>query len=99
MIHAHAPHVQTLFARGLSLDASVLVEEGEMLGPVQWVGRYRSGSADLARAVASALELGRACVLDGHGAVTVGSTIREAESRMLMLDRLAMLTVAARGGE
>jgi L-fuculose-phosphate aldolase len=94
VVHGHPPAVQALTARRRQPDLGVLVEGVEFLGFVAWVGRLPPGSLDLAEAVTGGMAQGPACLLEGHGAVTVGSTMAEALRRMLLLERVAQLTLA-----
>jgi len=95
IVHAHPPATQALTARGRQPDLGILVEGVEFLGFVAWVGRLPPGSMALAEAVAGAIDQGPACLLEGHGAVTVGASMDEAMRRMLLLERVARLTIAA----
>lgn len=98
VVHAHPPAVQALSHRGRAPDTGLLTEGAELLGSVSWVAALPPGSAELAEATAQALARCPACVLAGHGAVTVGTSMDQALRRMLLLERLAALTSAAEGG-
>lgn len=93
VVHAHAFHVQVLSSANRLPDWQLLVEGAEMLGRVAWVGAHPPGSKALARAVGEALESARACVLDRHGAVVAARSVAEAVFLMMLLERLAALTV------
>jgi L-fuculose-phosphate aldolase len=93
VVHAHPAAVQGLSQTGRVPDCSLLTEGGMLLGAVAWVPALRPGSAELAEATAHALAHGPACVLERHGAVTVGGTVEQALLRMLVLERLAALTL------
>ncbi len=95
VVHAHPLHVQALAMSSRLPDCTLLMEGTELLGTVGWTGCYEPGSGELALAVADALATSRACVLYRHGAVTVGSTMSRAVRRMMLLERLAILTLAA----
>jgi L-fuculose-phosphate aldolase len=95
VVHAHPPQVQVLSGADRVPDCSYLVEGDQLLTGVARVPRMEPGSGGLARAVTEAMQQVPACVLDCHGAVTYGSTVDEAMRRMLLLERLANLTVAA----
>jgi L-fuculose-phosphate aldolase len=95
VVHAHPPAVQCLATTNRTPDCGLLVEGGELIGGVGWVGRLEPGSAALAEAVVEALSWWPACVLDGHGALTIGVSIHEALRRMMLLERLARMTEAA----
>ncbi len=93
VVHAHPPRVLALAMQG-RLPQIDLLEEGEMLlGGVMLVGFAPSGSGEFAEAVARALATTPACVIERHGAVTVGGDVETALRRMLVLERLAELTL------
>ncbi|HOC42572.1 MAG TPA: class II aldolase/adducin family protein [Thermoanaerobaculales bacterium] len=94
VVHAHPPSVQALSHRGRVPDCSLLTEGSLLLGTVAWVATLPPGSGELAEAAAHALARAPACVLAQHGAVTVGGTVDQATRRMLLLERLAALTLA-----
>lgn len=95
VVHAHPPQVQVLSGADRVPDCSYLVEGQQLLTGVGRVPRMAPGSEELARAAAEDMRDAPACVLDCHGAVTIGSTVDEAMRRMLLLERLANLTVAS----
>ena len=63
-----------------------------MLGRIVSAAYFEEGSLALAGAAADALTRANACVLCGHGAVTIGSSLMQAYVRMLDLERAASLT-------
>lgn len=94
VIHAH-PRATLALAALRRIPRVDLLEEGELLvGDVALVDFAPSGSADLAEAVASALETAPACVIERHGAVTVAAEVELAVRRILLLERLSELTLA-----
>jgi len=93
VLHAHPPRVQALAGRGLPPECGLLVEGTELLGTAAWVEPCPPGSRALEEAVVAALEQAPACVLARHGALVVGRTVREALLRLLLLERLAELTL------
>lgn len=95
IVHAHPPQVQALDGTDRVPDCRLLTEGQQLLGRVAWVHSLEPGSDALAYEVATALEHAPACILDRHGAVTVGSSVEQALRRMLLLERLAKLTAAA----
>ncbi len=92
VVHAHPPQTLALAGAGLLPDCAVLEEGTQLLGAVSWVPSVDPGSLRLAQDVATALLDAPACVLERHGAVTLGRTLEEALRRMLLLERLAGLT-------
>jgi L-fuculose-phosphate aldolase len=97
VVHAHPPQVQVLAGAGRVPDCDLLLQGQQLLTRVGGVGPMAPGSHELADAVAQVLSETQACVLDRHGAVTVGRTVDEAMRRMLLLERVANLTVASLG--
>ncbi len=95
VVHAHPPGVQALAGRGIVPDLSLLLEAGPILGGVAQVGPLSPGSRELAMTVARACAGATACVLERHGAVAIGPTVKLAVLRMLLLERLAQLTLEA----
>ncbi len=95
VVHAHPPQVQVLAGAGRVPDCNLLLEGQQLLNRVAGVGSMPPGSQELADAVVGALDEAQACVLDRHGAVTFGRTVDEAMRRMLLLERVATLTVAS----
>jgi L-fuculose-phosphate aldolase len=91
VVHAHPPHLLALSLRGERPDWKMLLETQALLGPVAAVGPHAPGSEELAAGVATGLASAGACVLERHGAVTVGGTLDEAMLRMLLLERVAAL--------
>jgi L-fuculose-phosphate aldolase len=94
IVHAHPPRLLRLDAEGKLPVWRRLEDRGKMLGSVVAVPYHAEGTLALARATASALRSARACVLQQHGAVTVGPTLMAAFVRMLDLERAASLTGA-----
>jgi L-fuculose-phosphate aldolase len=95
VVHAHPPRVQEIAAADRIPDCELLVEGRHLLGSVGRVDPIEPGSWRLAGAVVAALETAPACMMDRHGAVSVGPDVGVAVRRMLLLERLATLTLTA----
>lgn len=95
IVHAHPPAVQGLAARGRRPKLAALVEAAWMLSAIGQVPSLPAGSEILASAVEEELIEGEACVLEGHGAVTVGGSLAVAVRRMMLLERLASVTAVS----
>jgi L-fuculose-phosphate aldolase len=95
VVHAHPVAVQGLSRAGRAPDCSLLTEGALLLGAVARVPALPPGSLELADATAHALAHAPACVLERHGAVTVGGTVDQALWRMLVLERLSALTLGS----
>jgi L-fuculose-phosphate aldolase len=89
VVHAHPPQVLRLAGSGRVPDPDWLDGDERVFGRVLEVPRLEEGSRALARAAADALAATVACVLLGHGAVTVGPDVETALERMLLLERAA----------
>jgi len=96
VVHAHPPKLLELDAAGGSPRFRVVEDRGKMLGRIVSAAHFAEGSRELAVAAAEELVRANACVLCGHGAVTVGSSLMEAYVRMLDLERAASLTPVRR---
>jgi L-fuculose-phosphate aldolase len=94
VVHAHPPRVQELAALGRVPDCALLLEAELLIGCVCRVAGLPPGSRELAGAVARGLEGGTVCVMERHGAITAASTMDMAVLRMLLLERLAGLSLA-----
>jgi L-fuculose-phosphate aldolase len=92
IVHAHPPRLLQLDADGKLPVWRRLEDRGKMLGSIVTVPYHAEGTLALAQATASALRSARACVLQSHGAVTVGPSLMAAFVRMLDLERAASLT-------
>jgi L-fuculose-phosphate aldolase len=92
IVHAHPPRLLRLDAEDKLPVWRRLEDRGKMLGSVVAVPYHAEGTLALAQATASALKFAKACVLQKHGAVTVGPSLMAAFVRMLDLERAATLT-------
>jgi L-fuculose-phosphate aldolase len=92
VVHAHPPRLLGLDARGKLPVWRRLEDGGKKLGAVVAVPYHAEGTRALAEATADAVRAVKACVLRGHGAVTVGPDLMAAFVRMLDLERAASLT-------
>ena len=92
IVHAHPARLLQLDAVGKLPVWRRLEDRGKMLGSVVAVPYHAEGTLALAQSTASALKTAKACVLQKHGAVTIGPTLMAAFVRMLDLERAASLT-------
>jgi len=92
IVHAHPPRLLRLDAAGGLPRSRIIEDRGKMLGRIVSAAYFEEGSLALATAAADALMRANACVLCGHGAVTVGPSLMQAYVRMLDLERAASLT-------
>jgi L-fuculose-phosphate aldolase len=90
-VHTHAP-IATAFGicnqtfPPINTDAVFLRDTVT----VPW---FMPGSKDLADAVAAALQKSRGAILQNHGLMTVGKTLRDAATRSMMLEETAKLVL------
>lgn len=98
IVHTHARFATTLACLHLEIPPLhymlvTLSDEGKV--PLAAYATY--GTEDLARNAAEALgEAHHACLLENHGAITVGDTAAEAYSRTEVLEEMAELYYRAR---
>lgn len=97
IVHAH-PVTACAFAASRSEIDPTLSEEGCLvLGRIARTPYFRTGTPELADAVARAAAEGAgAVVMTNHGVTTVGRTLLEAFDRLEVVETLARLTLLAR---
>jgi ribulose-5-phosphate 4-epimerase/fuculose-1-phosphate aldolase len=98
-VHTHAPYVTAFGITNqqwppINTDAIFLADTKI----VPWL---MPGSAELAEAVGEALRASRGAILQCHGLMAVGKTMRDAATRAMMLEETAKLVLLAKqfGGE
>lgn len=90
-VHTHAP-VATAF--GICNQAfPPFNTDAVLLRDTVTVPWYMPGSEELANAVESALGRSRACILQNHGLMTVGSSLRKAATRAMILEETAKIAL------
>jgi L-fuculose-phosphate aldolase len=95
VVHTHSPYATTLSTVVDELPAIHYTIHG-LGGPVR-VARYHTfGTAELAASVGEALAGRRGAILQNHGTLTYGATLREAYGRSVLLEWLATLYWRAR---
>jgi L-fuculose-phosphate aldolase len=88
IVHTHSPEVVALSATQSVLPA-VHYAVFRLGGPLTVVGYSRFGSDRLAHAVALAMSDRMAAILQNHGAVARGASLREAYDRAVLVEWLA----------
>lgn len=88
VVHTHSPEVIALSVTCEELPA-VHYAIARLGGPVRVAPYTRFGSEGLAHGARSALEGHTAAILQNHGAITYGPTLREAYDRAALLEWLA----------
>ena len=96
VIHAHPPHATAFAAASASLDELMLPEMLVLLGPVALVPYATPGTEQLAEHLKLYLQNHDGFLLENHGALTVGSDLREAALRMELVEHNAQITMLVR---
>jgi len=96
VVHAHPPTATAFAATSTPLDQLMLPEMVVLLGPVALVPYATPGSEELGRQLARYLPDHDAFLLENHGALTVGQSLRQAAYRMELIEHNARITLAAR---
>lgn len=96
VVHGHAVHATALVLAGLRVRP--ITTEAAFLGDVPVLRYYSPGSRELAEAVREAFSSGerRAVLLQNHGFITVGSTLRAAANLAQILEHTAQMLVLCR---
>ena len=98
-VHTHAP-VATAF--GITSQSFPPINtDAIFLADTQIVPWFMPGSKELADAVGEALKLSRGAILQCHGLMSVGKTMRDAATRAMMLEETAKIVLYCKqfGGE
>jgi L-fuculose-phosphate aldolase len=98
-VHTHAPYVT---AFGITNQKFPPINtDAIFLADTQIVPWSMPGSKELADAVAEALKVSRGAILQCHGLMAVGKTMRDAATRAMMLEETAKLVIYCKqfGGE
>jgi L-fuculose-phosphate aldolase len=101
VVHAHPPTANGFAVAGLPLTRPTLAEIVYALGEVPLAEYATPTTPDLARRAAKYLRDHDAVLLANHGAISVGSDLRDAFYKMEMVEHLAHVTLVATllGGE
>jgi L-fuculose-phosphate aldolase len=96
VVHVHPPAACGFAASGTTLPCDLLSESADLLGAVPTVPFARPGTDEVAEGLRPYL-VGSAVafLLGNHGAVTVGSDLREAYHRMEILEHTAQVALNA----
>jgi L-fuculose-phosphate aldolase len=98
-VHTHAPMATAFGITGQKFPP--INTDAIFLADTRTVPWYMPGSSELADAVGEALKVSRGAILQCHGLMTVGKTMRDAATRAMMLEETAKLVLYCRqfGGE
>jgi ribulose-5-phosphate 4-epimerase/fuculose-1-phosphate aldolase len=95
VVHVHAPALIAIGLRGYDIE-DALPEVGIATGSIVVIEPTESGSEELGRKVGEAVALGgRVILLHRHGAVAVGSTLRDAADRIELAELSAYAVLLA----
>jgi ribulose-5-phosphate 4-epimerase/fuculose-1-phosphate aldolase len=99
VLHFQSPYATVMATsyRGPYASFCTIPEIPYYLGEIGWVNYYCPGSAELSEKVSKKIEKGHdAVILQNHGQLVVGSSIRDAVQKALFLE-LACMTVVLNG--
>jgi L-fuculose-phosphate aldolase len=94
--HAHPPTATGFAAAGLALEEPVLPEVIVELGRIPLAPYGTPGTQEICDGLEPLIELHDAILLENHGVVTCGATLRSAYHRMETVEHLARILVVAR---
>lgn len=97
VIHAHAPYATAFALAGRTLIGSRLAEVTECLGEIPLVRFAPPGTAELASGAAEKAAAHNGVLLEAHGPVVWGDTLRRALYRMEELELACKITAIAEG--
>lgn len=94
--HAHPPHATAFATAGIGMTACVIPEIIVALGSVP-LARYATPSTEeVPAAVGEHVKTADAILLENHGALTLGRTIKDAHWKMESIDHAARIMLLAR---
>lgn len=92
VVHLHPPSCTVLAVRGHMLRPAITPEGVLVLGNfVPTIDYATPGSEELAKNIINGLGASQACLLQSHGALTVGKDVLDAFSRMETMEYIATL--------
>lgn len=95
VIHAHAPHATAFALAGKTLSGCRLAEVTECLGEIPLLSFAPPGSLKLAEQVGTAARDFNGALLEAHGPVCWGGTLRQALYRMEELELACKIVLLA----
>jgi L-fuculose-phosphate aldolase len=93
VIHAHPSFCIALSTVGLNLNTPLYPDQAVFLEKVLTLPFYLPGSKELAEAVGEAAKKHNCILLKNHGAITLGSSLREAYYRLEIMEESAKIIV------
>lgn len=92
VVHAHPVYATSFAIAGIPLDQPILSEAMLQIGAVPVAHYAKPGTAEVPDSIAPFVKNGAAVLLSNHGALTWGSSLDEALSRMEVLETYARIT-------
>ncbi|MFZ0389225.1 MAG: class II aldolase/adducin family protein [Calditrichia bacterium] len=96
VIHAHPPYVLALNLAGLAPDKPYLPESALLLGKVPTVPYARPSTPQVPRSIHTHIKKTDVLILDRHGSLTVGASLKEAYQKLEILEHTAKIIWLAR---
>ncbi|MCP5118163.1 MAG: class II aldolase/adducin family protein [bacterium] len=96
VVHAHPPTAMAFAAASVPLDQLQLPEMLVLLGPVALVPYATPGGEALAQRLAEFLPDHDAFLLENHGALSLGRSVRQAALRMVLIEQNAVVSLHVR---
>lgn len=96
VVHAHPPMATAFAAAGLSLKECLLAETALLLGHVPLAPYATPSTQEVPASIRPLVKRCDALLLANHGAVTYGSSLKEAHFKMETLEHSAKVTYYAR---
>ncbi|MFN7975912.1 MAG: class II aldolase/adducin family protein [Acidobacteriota bacterium] len=96
IVHAHPPYATSFAVAGIALDRPLLAEAVVDLGIVPIAPYGRPGAGQLAAAIADLAKSHDVVLMANHGAICLGTTLREAFYRMETLEHYAQIALLTR---
>lgn len=99
VVHAHPVYATSFSIAGIALDQPILTEAMLQIGAVPVAHYAKPGTTDVPDSIAPYVKDGAAVLLSNHGALTWGTSLEQAFSRMEVLETYAHVsaTVMALG--
>lgn len=95
VVHAHPPIATALTVAGYRFESALLPEAVVALGDVPTLAYQMPTTPQFAQAIGEAMRQADAVLLENHGSVTVGASLRMAFARMEMIERVAHILYCA----
>ncbi len=95
VVHAHPPNCIALMLAGKGLDRPILAENVLLLGKIPVASYARPSTPQVPESIRPYIAQTDCILLDHHGSLTVGKTLKEAYFKLEMMEHSAKSYVAA----